>query len=320
MNILVVGAGAIGQVYALHLARAGHAVSFFVKPQYADEVGAGLSLHRLQRRGHVTERLEGVGCLSDPVQVAAGRWDQVWLTLPSNALRGELARQVLAAVGDATVICLQPDIHDGAFVRSLTPQPQQVVQSLIPFISFQSPLPGQPGPAGIAFFLPPLTPALVAGEPSRAAAVTTTLKQAGVPARQVQDFARSTAAFVAMMQPLMAALEANGWDLYGLPASPMLREGLFASREAMQAAAAETGGSIWALRPLLWPLTWRLALPLLKHVFPFDLQVYLRFHYSKVGVQTRLMLDSYIELGAARRMPVSSLQNLRLALPEPAGV
>ena len=61
------------------------------------------------------------------------------------------------------------------------------------------------------------------------------------------------------------------------------------------------------------------ALPLLKHVFPFDLQVYLRFHYSKVAAQTRLMLDSYIELGAARRLPVSSLQNLRLALPEPAG-
>ncbi|HEX5277944.1 MAG TPA: hypothetical protein VFW42_09775, partial [Fluviicoccus sp.] len=108
--------------------------------------------------------------------------------------------------------------------------------------------------------------------------------------------------------------------LYGLPASPRLREGLQASREAMQAAAAETGGSTWALHPLVWPLTWRLALPLLKRVFPFDLQVYLRFHYSKVGVQTRLMLDSYIELGAARRLPVSSLQTLRLSLPEPAGV
>lgn len=318
MNILVVGAGAIGQVYALHLARAGHAVSFFVKAQYADGLKAGLDLHRLRRGGAVTERLDGFGLITDPSQVAAGRWDQVWLTLPSNALRGELARQVLAAVGDATVICLQPDIHDGEFVRSQTPHRHQVVQSLIPFISFQSPLPGQPGPAGIAFFLPPLTPALVAGEPARAAAVTATLNQAGVPARQVENFARSTAAFVALLQPLMAALEANRWDLYGLPASPLLRDGLAASREAVRAAAAETGGSVWALRPLLWPLTWKLALPLLKHVFPFDLQVYLRFHYSKVAVQTRLMMDSYIELGAARRLPVSSLQNLRLALPEKA--
>lgn len=318
MDILVVGAGAIGQVYALHLARAGHAVSFFVKAKYAEGLKAGLSLHRLQRRGHVTERLTGFGILTDAAEVAGRRWDQVWLTLPSDALRGELAQQVLAAVGDATVICLQPDIHDGEFVRRHVPDRQQVVQALIPFISFQSPLPGQPGPEGIAFFLPPLTPSLAAGETGRAAAVTATLKQAGVPARQVADFARSTAAFVAMMQPLMAALEANGWDLYGLPASPALREGLSASREAMQAAAAETGGSTWALRPLVWPLTWRLVLPLLKHVFPFDLQVYLRFHYSKVGVQTRMMLDSYIRLGTARRLPVSSLQMLRLSLPETA--
>lgn len=313
MNILVVGAGAVGQVYALHLAKAGHRISFFVKEKYAPDLRGGLVLHRLGRRT-VTEKLAGYGIVTSAAEVATGRWDQVWLALSSDALRGELAASVLAAVGKATVVCLQPDIGDGERVRRIVP-PEQVVQGMIPFISFHSPLPGKSGPDGMAYYLPPMTPTLLAGEPACTESLFSALKAGGLRAKRVPDFARATAATTAMFQCMIATLESNGWDLSGLPRSAVLPQGLAAAREAITAVAAQTGATTLPMRPLLHPLAWRLLMPLVPHVFPFDIEVYLQYHFSKVGVQTRLMLDSYIALAEARGMPSTALRRLRAGLP-----
>ena len=314
MKILVVGAGAVGQVYGYHLARAGHAVSFFVKPAYAPAVRAGLTLHRLRARRVEPCRLQPASVLERVEDVAATRWDQVWLALPSDALRGDLARQVLGAVGGATVVCLQPGIHDGDLVRRLVP-PAQVVQGLIPFISFQSPLPGCEGPEGIAYWLPPM-PTLVGGDRARADAVIRALRAGGLGARYARDFAQATAPGTALFQCLIATLEAGGWRLREIGDSPVLEPGMAAAREALAIAARGAGGSgfQWpslALRP--WLL--RLAVPVLPRVFPFDIEVYLEYHFSKVGQQTRDMLDDYIRLGAAQGQPHAALRALRAALP-----
>lgn len=317
MKILVVGAGAVGQVYGLHLQRAGHELSFFVKEKYAAGLRDGLTLHRLARRGHVTESMTGFGIVSRVEDVAAARWDQVWLALSSDALRGELAINLLRAVGDATVVCLQPDIGDGDRVRNIVP-PVQVVQGMIPFISFQSPLPGRPGPDGMAFYLPPLMPTMLAGEKNRVDAIILALRRGGMRAKCVRDFSRATAATTAMFQSLVATLESSQWNLAGLGSSAALAPGLAAAREAVAAVAAETGAGTASLRPMLSPFTWRLLLPVVLRIFPFDIEVYMRYHFSKVGVQTRLMLDSYIALGAAHRLPTPALTALRRALPENA--
>ena len=310
MKILVVGAGAVGQVYALHLAQAGHELSFFVKPRYASELAGGLTLHQLGRWRSRQRRLEGYGIVTDTAEVAARQWDQVWLALSSDALHSELATQVLAAVGKATVICLPPGISDGDFVRRYVP-PAQVVQGMIPFISFHSPLPGQSGPEGMAFFLPPMTPTLLAGEAGRVQQVLGALMAGGLAARAVDDFSRATAANTALFQSLIAALESNHWQLGSLPGSPALRRGLAAAREAAHVAAAETGASTTALAPFLRPLVWRVLLPVVRRLFPFDLEVYLDYHFSKVGRQTRTMLDSYIELGQRHGLPTGAIVELR---------
>jgi 2-dehydropantoate 2-reductase len=314
MNILVVGAGAVGQVYARHLAQAGHRISFFVKAKYTDDLRSGLVLYQLGHGGSRRQTLSGFGIVTEPAAVAAARWDQIWLTLSSDALRGELAAGLLAAVGGATVICLQPDIGDGDYVRQRV-APGQVVQGLIPFLSYQSPLPGQSGPEGIAYFLPPLTPTVLGGDPARVQPVLQALRAGGLAARAVPDFARATGTAPAMLQPLIAALEVNGWQLGSLPGSAALRLGLAAAGEAGAIAAAETGASTLALRPLLSPHAWRLLLPLARRFFPLDLEAYLHYHFAKVGVQTRLMLESYIRLGDTRGLPAAALRELLQALP-----
>lgn len=315
MKILIVGAGAVGATYGWHLHRAGHEVHFFVKAKYAEEVAAGITLHRLGRR--VTQRQEWSQprVVTDTAAVARERWDQVWLTLSSDALRGELAAQLLGAVGAATVVCLQPDLEDADYVRGRVGSPEQVVHGLINLISYQSPLPGTDGPDGIAYYLPPYSPTPFSGSTQRVRAVVEALEAGGMSARAVANVAPVAATATALMQPLVAALEVNHWGLTTMPGSEALRMGLAAAREALAVAQKVTGARTGRFRPLLRPWLWRLLLPLAARRLPLPLESYLHYHFSKVGAQTRLMLDTYIRLGLRHGQDTQALQSLRKALP-----
>ncbi len=319
MKILVVGAGAVGQVYAWHLAQAGHEVSFFVKAEYAEALRSGATMYRLGHWRTRRQDFHGFGLVTEPAAVLAQHWDQVWLALPSNAMRGELAARVLASVGQATVVCLQPDLEDADYVRKHVPA-EQVVQGLITFISFQSPLPGCTGPEGIAYYLPPLAPGLFGGEAQRAGAVVAALQAGGMTAKAVPDFNRAAAGAPAMMQPLIAALEVNEWHLAGFTASSIFGVGLAASREALAVAEKHAGADARLFKPLLSPLAWKLLLPLIRQLLPFDLESLLRYHYGKVRTQSLLMLDSYIRLGWRHGLPMPALERLRRQLTDSTAV
>ncbi len=325
-NILIAGAGAVGQVYGWHLAQSGCKVHFFVKPAYADDLKAGLTLHHLEYRTAwglqkpKAQHFTDFGILSEPMAVSNVQWDQVWLTFPSDALRSELSHALLAAVDSATIVCLQPDLHDGAYVQAHV-APEQVVQGLIPFLSYQSPLPGKSDPAGIAYFLPPGMPTIVGmpasnGSMQRVYDVVETLRAGGLSARAVEDFGRATAIAPALLQPLIAALELNKWQLDALPSSPNLSLGLEAAREAMAVAAAYTRASTRPLNLLLLPWIWRMLLPILRRFFPLDLETYLQYHFSKTGIQTRLMLDNYATLAHKKGLPAEALIRLRHAMQD----
>lgn len=314
MKVLIVGAGAVGAVYGWHLHRAGHEVHFFVKAKYANEVSAGLTLHRLGRRATQRHEWKGPRVVTDTAMVARERWDQVWFTLSSDALRGELASQLLAAVGTATVVCLQPDLEDADYVRGCVGTPEQVVHGLINLISYQSPLPGTEGPDGIAYYLPS-SPSPFSGSPQRVRDVVEALKAGGMSASAVPNVAPVAAAATALMQPLIAALEVNQWRLTTLPGSEALRLGLAAMREALAVAQRATGARTGRFRLLLRPWIWRLLLPLAARRLPLPLESYLHYHFSKVDVQTRLMLDTYIRLGLRQGQDTQALQSLRKALP-----
>ena len=55
MKVLVVGAGAVGQVYGWHLKRGGVDLTFYVKEKYRAEVEAGLTVYPLNE-GQKTAR------------------------------------------------------------------------------------------------------------------------------------------------------------------------------------------------------------------------------------------------------------------------
>jgi len=312
MKALIVGAGAVGQVYALGLARAGVDVSFFVKKKHAGELRKGIVLHRLYRRRHETGRLEKFGVVTSVDEVSATRWDQIWLAISSDALRGELAAGVLRAAGDATVIVLQADLYNAEYVRGIVPR-GQVVEAEIPFISFTSPLPGREGPAGMAVYMPPLLPTPLAGADGRVGPVMDVLRKGGMRARQVNGIALTVIAGAGLGYSILGMLDANRWDLHGLPRNGSgMKAGLAAAREGMAIGEAEAGIRLpAAARLFLQPAVWRAIVPVLPYLFPFDIEVYLRVHFTKVGHQVRWVLDTYIEMGEKRGLPVQALRALR---------
>ena len=111
-SILIVGAGAVGQVYAYYFARAGHDVHFFVKEKYIAEAEQGFTLYDLnkdKKRLHPV-RFKNFHCHSDWSTVAQQQWQQVWLCVSSTALAQIDLQPMLQAIGDATVVVLQPGL------------------------------------------------------------------------------------------------------------------------------------------------------------------------------------------------------------------
>ena len=57
-KVLIVGAGAVGQVYARHAQLGGAEVTFFVRDKYREEVSRGFDMYPLNRRGTEPVRFE----------------------------------------------------------------------------------------------------------------------------------------------------------------------------------------------------------------------------------------------------------------------
>src|SRR5690349_4214498 len=110
MNVLVVGAGAVGQVYAYHLQQAGARVAFLVKPKYLAACRAGFVLHPL--RGKKSTVRFRADAMSEMADVRQDTWDQVWLCVPTDVAEdSEWLTSLAGAIGDATVVSLMPGMH-----------------------------------------------------------------------------------------------------------------------------------------------------------------------------------------------------------------
>ena len=65
MKVLVVGAGAVGQVYGHALARGGARVTFLVKPKHVEEARRGFVLYELNR-GRAPIRWSDFAVVTEP--------------------------------------------------------------------------------------------------------------------------------------------------------------------------------------------------------------------------------------------------------------
>jgi len=310
MKVLVLGgAGAVGVVYGSHLARGGAEVSVYVRPTRIEEAQRGWDLHSVSLFGRrVTQRWIPSAALTK----VEGRFDQVWLATPSDALFEPWLPEVLAACGDALVVCLQPGRAAAERMNALVPE-ARLVHGAIPFISWRTPLPGsidarelQCTP-GYAYFVP--GPGGFEG--ARANEVIAALKAGAFPAHHAK-VDESLAMTSSVLLTHVVALECAGWSFDTLRTSELSQLAVEASHEAATIAARELGLRVpFAFRFVATPFT-RLAMRLVQsRLAPFDVPTYFRVHFTKVRTQTRQILAEMINSGTTLGLPVTALSKLQ---------
>lgn len=315
MRVLIVGAGAVGQVYARHLQLAGHHVAFLVKEKYAAATRAGLPMYPLNGfQKDEAVRLVPDQVLTDNAGVARETWDQVWLCISTPALQGQWLDELVAAIGDAVLVSMTPGLRDADRVSELLPAARRV-QGMIGFIAWQSPLSTeQRDVPGIAEYLPPWSPSLFGGAEAPARAAAAALTAGHCPARYNPGVARTSALGSAVLLALIAALEAEDWSFDRLGRSETLALGAACARESLTVAASWHDQGPPALRLVMRPGVLRMLLKIAPRVMPFDLETYIAYHFTKVGDQTRHHLETLAEVGAERSLAVGAITQLRGAL------
>ncbi|MEW6078442.1 MAG: 2-dehydropantoate 2-reductase N-terminal domain-containing protein [Thermodesulfobacteriota bacterium] len=307
-KVLVIGSGAVGAVYAQALVKAGCRVDFLVRDRQSPNAAMPRTLFRYSLFGGYREERQDLETLTR----ADGHYDQVWLCTPSNALADSwLTGQIAAIDGSTPLIAWTPDIQDLDILRRFHPGP--ICQGLIALISFQSPLPGeQDPPPGIAYVPLPGSAVLQDDEHGRKAARW--LKTGGMPAGIRKDLAWWEARTASVNICAMAALEQEGWSLTGLRRSPRLGLAVRAGREAAEAGAAYLGVSSGMFRYVPIGLILRTIMLVGPKLSPIPLETYLRYHFTKIGSQTRQILDAWIQRCRAHHLPHENLIALRQGL------
>jgi 2-dehydropantoate 2-reductase len=123
MKVLIVGAGAVGQVYGSFLQRGGATVAVYIKPRHVEAARAAYRVHRRHGRRRSTEYLfRPAEILTSPTSVRAKHWDQVWLCVPSDALVGPWLPELLGAIGNAVVVNMVPGLEDRARITRHYPE------------------------------------------------------------------------------------------------------------------------------------------------------------------------------------------------------
>lgn len=316
MNVLVVGAGAVGQVYGRHLALGGAHVHYFVRARYVDELRRGLAFYPLNRRkpraAAVTMAVAPTDIVTTVEEVRAIAWDQVYLCVSSPALRGPWLAELVAAIGDATVVALQPGQEDRDCILAAGVSADRLVSGMITVVSYHAPLPGEAVPVpAMAYWFPPLAPAPFSGPAERTRAVVAALRTGKQPAKVGRDVSAQVRFPSALLMVLLTALESAGWSFRALSTSAVIAQVRPAVLEAY--AVLEAAYGVRAPRRLKFlarPFCLRRVMTLARWLMPMPIETYLRVHFTKVNDQTRMFMAGYLEQGVKLGVPTPALAAL----------
>lgn len=312
-KILIVGAGAVGQVYGYQLASAGHDVHFFVKEKYKEELEQGLTLYKLNTDKQKSKPIQfnNFRIVTDWAQAQQHSWDQVYLTISSTALQGLDLKALKTTLGNATLGLMQPGPHDLALVAKIIPA-AQIVQGLITLISYAAPLPGeQVSKPGVAYWLPPMAATPFNGEAVRRTDLITTFTGSGMAAKSNKNLGKSALFPTAFLMTFLTALEAADWKFSRLQNDQQLLDNMIAAKkEAFSAVASAHGAKepLWA--HMNSTLILKALIRIAPHAVPLDLETYFKVHFTKVKDQTKLFMQTYIDDAKQQQLPANHLMAL----------
>ena len=300
MRILVVGAGTVGQVFGWHLHQGGAEIGFLVKPGRRPE---RFRLERLRPRSITV--WDSFTVHDDPA--AVGAWDAVVLTVASDALAPEWLEPLGRATGSATVAVMQPGLRDLERVAASIDR-ARLVRGLIGIIAFRTPLEGDPRfvEEGVAYWCLPFVRTLLEGE--RARPLIEAFRRGRLPVARHDGIAALVGFGGAVLETHMAALELEGWSFAAARTGQWMAVASRASRQLAAVVSRMTERNAPAALALVGPSTSSLLASVARAAMPFDLEAYLRVHFTKVGPQTLAYFDS--ALREAQGLPMDAVEEL----------
>ena len=317
MKVLIVGCGAVGQVYGLALQKAGVTLGLLDQPAVAKKLRqareqGGLPLFQVShkhRNDPIPYRLKDYHVIADAVESRHFVPDQIWFTTPSQVYYSDWFHDFLRQVPSKRVVCFSPEgSRPEFFTEELG---DRVIFGGTTFMAWQGDLGGGGGRSeGVNFWRSPLGISLT-GTRDACHEVAQLLKPSGFKILVGKPGSHSQASVTAVMTAFVAGLELSGWSLRAYRKSPWLRCAAGACREAVISQLSRAGIFTRALlsSPVL-SAGFFLATLFLPLLFPFDLEKYLKFHYTKTREQSIVLLNVFLKDGIHCGIKVTNIQSL----------
>lgn len=315
-NVLVVGAGAVGAAYGWYSLRGGAKVTYLIKPKHRDQVENGIQLY-------LHPKIKGQ---ADAIQFKEFNWldntealhdksfDLIILTVPSPALKqGDWLEALLKNLKpETTVLSLQPGREDADFILSKMPKAaaKQLVSGSIPIQSYWAPLPGETfAIPGYAFWLPPFAKQMLdAQDMSKAQKLALFFTKAGLPTKASKDFKKSQMGIELALQMIVAGLEKWDWSFDKLFLSQNIQLCSDAANEALEALSKQTKTPIsFPQKLMVSGFVMKTLIQFLAKIAPFDLEAFLRVHFTKVETQMHEGMQNLIDICKKQRVSSTSL-------------
>src|SRR5665648_192776 len=323
MRVLIVGGGAVGQVFGLHLQNAGADLGLYELPANAEKLKqaldqGGLPLYQttfFYRRDPLVHHLKNYRVLTDIAESQSFQPDQIWFTVPSPVYYSSWFKEFLQQVPSERVVCFAPEGGRPEFFPEGAED--RVIFGGTTFMAWQGgPQAGGGHPGGINFFRSPLGIPLT-GKKETCRDVASLLKKAGFGVIIEQPGSDMQASVTAVMTAFVAGLELAGWSLKAFRMSPWLKLSASACREAVLSQTSHNGAlQKIILKPTVITAAFSLTASLLPLLVPFDINQYLGFHYRKTGKQSLTLLQLFITDGKKNDLAVANIESLLQALQD----
>lgn len=315
MNILIVGAGAVGLVYGRHFSEAGHKVSFFVKEKYQQALLDNQQDHGGERLYFLNkDKVQAKPLLFKDFNTVTEwnsntQYDLIVLAISSNALRTLPLLEIKQQLGTNTLLMLQPSQTDFEHLSTVIAQ-EQIVQGMISLISYQTPLsnyqyPNSTPASGIAYYLPPMKMPISGLDPERASSTTKLFNDSKIPAKKVNNAVNESKMPSAFLMTFLCVLEAADWKFSTLTnAKDLLKKLSLGQQELLPLQIASSNSPLGKLKLglvkiitklVLRPWLYYLLLKISDKAVPLPLEAYLEYHFSKVREQTKIYMEEYAQ-------------------------
>jgi hypothetical protein len=318
MKVLMVGCGAVGQVFGLYLQKAGAELALF-DPARTDQLKQALShgglpvfqITRSHRKDPIAHRLDKYQVLTDAVDCRRFQPDQIWFAVPSPVYHSAWFRDFLREIPSQRVVCFAPEGGRPEFFPEGGGR-ERLIFGGVTFMAWQGDLEGGGGrPEGVNFFLSPLA-IILAGTKDACGEAARLLKTAGLRVDVQKPGSAMQPAVTAGMTAFTAGLELAGWSLRAFRGSPWLGRAARAAREAVLSQLPRAGFFTRLLAAYLCSTaTFSFITLIMPLLFPFNIEKYLKFHYRKTRAQTLALLDIYA--GDGKKLELS-VENIRILL------